>query len=73
MSCRVEVAGHVKFCHPSIDNVQIFKTSIHCPYISSKNYLSWMLDADIHLKSINFGDIDSINFGDILKDGNKAS
>ena len=48
-----------------IDNVQIFKTSIHCPYISSKNYLSWMLDADIHLESINFGDI--------LKDGNKAS
>jgi hypothetical protein len=33
--------------------------------ISSKNYLSWILDAEIHLEAINLGDN--------IKDGNQAS
>ena len=33
--------------------------------ISRKNYLSWILDAEIHL--------DVINLGNIIKEGNQAS
>ena len=33
--------------------------------ISGKNYLSWILDAEIHLEVMNFGDI--------IKNGNQAS
>jgi hypothetical protein len=33
--------------------------------ISGKNYLSWILDAEIHLEAMNLGDI--------IKDGNQAS
>ena len=33
--------------------------------ISSKNYLSWILDAEIHLEAMNLGDT--------IKDGNQAS
>ena len=33
--------------------------------ISGKNYLSWILDAEIHLEAMNHGDT--------IKDGNQAS
>jgi hypothetical protein len=33
--------------------------------ISGKNYLSWILDAEIHLEAMNIGET--------IKDGNKAS
>ena len=33
--------------------------------ISGKNYLSWILDVEIHLEAMNPGDT--------IKDGNKAS
>ena len=33
--------------------------------ISGKNYLSWILDVEIHLEAMNLGDT--------IKDGNKAS
>ena len=33
--------------------------------ISSKNYLSWVMDAEIH--------IDAINLGNTIKEGNDAS
>jgi len=34
-------------------------------YISGKNYLSWILDAEIH--------VDAIGLDDAIKEGNKAS
>ena len=33
--------------------------------ISGKNYLSWILDVEIHLEAMNIGET--------IKDGNKAS